>query len=158
MERDNFIFKTHISFGIQSDTIELDIITKELGIEPAKSSLKKGDTWVGKKTGKIYVRESNIWRIETEWTILEDETVSHHIEYLKSILLPKIDILKKYKDSKECYTSFWIWVETDLAGIGLYLTDDELNFLHSIANYVHFSLLAKDPKEMDAEIKKKKKQ
>jgi len=155
MERDNFVFKTHIDFGIKSDAIEPEIITNELGIQPANSSFKKGDTWVGQKTGIVNTRNSNIWRIETEWTILDEETISHHIDYLKSILLPKIDILKKYKECKECETSFWVWIETDLSGIGLYLTDSELEFLYSIANYVHLSLIAKGPKEMDNEIKTK---
>jgi len=156
MKKDNFVFKTQIDFGIKSNTIEPNIITKELGITPTESSFKKGDTWLGKNTGITSIRSSNIWRIETEWTILEEETVSHHINYLKSILLPKIDILKKYKECKECETSFWIWIETDLSGIGLYLNDNELKFLYGIANYVHLSLLAKDPKEMDNEIKNKK--
>ena len=143
MRGDNFIFKTHISFGIKSDIVEPDIITKELGIVPADSSFKKGDTYIGKNTNRTYTRDTNIWRLETEWTYHEEETVSQHIEFLKKILLPKTDILIKYKEDERFDVSFWIWIDSECAGIGLYLTEDELKFLHSISNWVHFSLICK---------------
>ena len=141
MERDSFVFKTQISFAIKSDTIEPDIITKELGITPSDSSFKKGDSWMGKNTKKIYIRNSNIWRIETKWTVLEEETVSHHIEYLKTILMPKSNILKLYKEDDKYELSFWIWIETDDAGVGLDLKEEELSFLNLISNYIHFTVI-----------------
>jgi len=141
MRGDNFVFKTQISFGIKSDTIEPDVITKELNIIPSDSSFKKGDTWESKHDGTKHVRNSNIWRIETELTVLEEETVSHHIEYLKSVFLTKMDILKRYKEDNRFEVIFWIWIETDNAGIGLDLSEEELIFLNDISNRVHFSII-----------------
>ncbi len=141
MRRENFVLKTQISFGIKSDTVEPDAITKELNIIPSDTSFKKGDTWESKHDGTKHVRNSNIWRLETGFTLLEEETVNHHIKYFKSIFLPKVDILKRYKEDARFEVSFWIWIETDNAGIGLDLSEEELSFLNSISNRVHFSVI-----------------
>jgi hypothetical protein len=143
MKRNNFVFKTHIDFGIKSDVIEPDVITKELNISPSRF-YKKGDVFTSKYSPRIGYRQWNIWTIDSKWTILEEETVSHHIEYLKSVLFPKINILKRYKEDKRFELSFWIWIETDNAGIGLDLLEDEISFMNSIANRIHFSLIIND--------------
>lgn len=140
MERDYFLFKTHINFSIRTDTVEPDIITKELSIKPNRY-LKKGDIVTSKFSPRVGYREWNLWTIDSEWTILKEETVSHHIEYLKKILLPKAEILKKYKEDNRYELSFWIWVETDDAGFGLDLDENEMTFLNNFSNRVHFSLL-----------------
>lgn len=141
MKRDNFVIKTQISFGIKSDTVEPDTITKELNIIPSDTSFKKGDTWESKHDGSKYVRNSNIWRLETEFTVLEEETVSHHIKYFKAIFLSKVDILSRYKEDNRFDVTFWVWIETDNAGIGLDMSEEELSFLNSISNRVHFSII-----------------
>ena len=140
MERDYFLFKTHISFGIKTDEIEPDIITKELSVEPNRF-FKKGDVFTSKFSPRIGHREWNIWAVDSEWTILKEETVNHHIEYFKKILLPKANILKKYKEDNRFEVSFWIWIETDNAGFGLDLDERDMTFLNDFSNRVHISLL-----------------
>lgn len=141
MRRDSFVLKTQISFGIKSDTVEPDIITKELNIIPSDTSFKKGDTWESKHDGSRRVRNSNIWRLETEFTVLEEETVSHHIKHFMSIFSSKADILTRYKADNRFDVIFLIWIETDNAGVGLDLSEEELSFLNSISNRVHFSII-----------------
>jgi hypothetical protein len=140
MERDHFIFKTHISFSIKSDEIELDIITRELCIEPSKI-FKKGDVFTSDFSPRIGHREWNLWTVDSVWTILKEETVNHHIEYFKEILLPKVDVLKKYKKDNRFEISFWIWIETDDAGFGLDLLENDVAFLNDCSNRIHISLL-----------------
>ncbi len=142
MERDFFMYKTQISFGITTDDLSIEplSITEELQLNPSRMH-KKGDTFIGKHTGTMGTKPRTIWAIDSEWICLEEETVSHHIEYFKFILLPKTDILKKYKEDNRFEVGFWIWIETDNAGFGLDLDENEIAFLNDFSNRVHFSLL-----------------
>ncbi len=142
MERDNFIYKTHINFSIVSHEIDPDSITKELNIVPERT-FKKGEQTVSKHSGSIITNPHNLWSIGSKSSELEEETISHHIEYFKSIFLSKAEVLKKLKEDARFEVSFWVWIETDNAGIGLDLDEAEMSFLNSISNRVHFSLIAK---------------
>ena len=124
-------------------SVDTSLITGTLGLNPSRIH-KKGDTRVGTHTGLIGIRPRTVWAMDSEWTIREDETVSHHIEFFKSILLPKFDILKQYKDDNKFELSFWIWIQTDSSGIEISLSEDELAFLEKLANNVRFALLGND--------------
>jgi len=143
MERDYSVCKTRIGFKIASDDMEIDpaSISDCLRLNPSRMH-RKGDTWIGKRTGSVCTNARTVWAIDSEWTILEEETVSHHIEYFKSILLPKTDILKRYKEDDNYELSFWITIHTDDAGIGLDLNEDELSFLSDHSNRIHFSVIS----------------
>ncbi|MBK7093020.1 MAG: hypothetical protein IPH59_15100 [bacterium] len=118
MEKDCSTFKTFIEFAITSHEIDLDTISDELGMLPDRS-FRKGDLVTSKHSPPI----------------------GHHIEFLKSILLPKIEILKRYKEDARFSVSFLIWIETDNPGIGIDLNETETAFLNSISNGISFSLL-----------------
>ncbi len=153
MERDYFLFKTQISFAIASDdaTIDLTSISEKLQLTPTRLK-KKGDTRVSKCDGRIFKEARNVWAIDSEWTVHEAETVSHHIEYFKKILSSKAEIIQGYKQDSRIDVSFWIWMQTDDAGIGIDLTDDELKFLNELSNWVHLSLLPVSDKEQFAKL------
>ena len=140
MEKDCPTFKTHIEFAITSHEIDLDTISDELGMLPDRS-FRKGDLVTSKHSPRVGREPYSLWALKSEPSELEEETIGHHIEFLKSILLPKIDILKRYKEDDRFSVSFWIWIETDDSGIGLELNESEMSFLNSISNWVHFSLL-----------------
>jgi hypothetical protein len=144
MERDYFILKTKIGFAIVTDDLDVEptSITSNLQLNPSRFH-KKGDPFISKYSG-LQVRYRTVWEINSEWTVHEEETVSHHIEYFKELLLPKTDILKKYKEDNRFELSFWITIYTDNAGIGLDLNEDEMNFLNNFSNRVHFSMIAND--------------
>lgn len=142
MEKDYFTFKSHIGFTITSNEVDVDTISSELGILPDRS-FKKGDLVTSRHSPRVAERPYSLWALKSKPSELEEETIGHHIEYLQSILLPKIDVLKRYKEDAGFSVSFWIWIETDGAGIGLELNESEMAFLNSISNWVHFSLLTK---------------
>jgi len=148
LKSDDFTYKTSVAFAIVSNEVEPEILTKELNIVPEKSFIK-GELSVSKRSGSLITRPHNLWRIESPTTESEKETISHHIEYLKSILLAKIDILKKYKEDSRFELSFWIWVETDNAGIGLDLDENDLAFVGQIANRIHFSVITRESKQQN---------
>ena len=143
MENDCFLFKTHISFGIVSDTVEPNEISKELDLSP-DWSFKKGEVFTSKYSHRIGYKPYNLWGIKTEWTILEEEGINHHIECLKRILIPQRDILKRYKEDNSFELSFSVWIETDDAGIALGLNESEMGFLTEYSNRVDFLLLVKE--------------
>gem|GEM_PF-4937366 len=80
-----------------SHEIDSESITKELSIVPEKS-LKKGEQTVSKHSGSIITNPHNLWSIRSKSSELEEETISHHIEYFKSIFLLKAEVLKKFKE------------------------------------------------------------
>lgn len=141
MKRNNFIFKSHCQFGIISDSISPEEISNSLEITPDKS-FKKGEKSISKYSGSVITKPHNLWAIKSKSSELEEETISHHIEFLKSILLPKKEIIEKYKKNSQLDVGFWIWIETDNAGIEFDLSEDEMNFLNDFSNNIHFSFLA----------------
>lgn len=146
MERDNFMYKTHINFSIVSHEIDPDSITEVLNITPERA-FKKGEQSVSKHSGSIITNPHNLWSIGSKSSELEEETISHHIEHFKSVFLSKMGVLKKYKEDTRFEVTLWIWIETDNAGIGFDLNETEIAFLNSISNRIHFSLIIKKQTE-----------
>ncbi len=72
----------------------------------------------------------------------EDETLSHHFEYFKKVLLPKAELLRQYKEDKRYELSFWITIRTDDAGFSLDLTEEELNFFNEFSSRLVVSMTA----------------
>jgi Domain of unknown function (DUF4279) len=142
MERNFFIYKTYCELAIVSNDICPDNISEELNIVPERH-FKKGEQSISKHSGSIITRPHNLWALKSKTSKLGEETISHHIEYFKSTFSSKIEVLKKYKDDIRFEITFWIWVETDNAGIGLDLNQNEIAFLSSISNRIHFSLITK---------------
>lgn len=141
-EQDSFLFKSRIKFAITSKTILPEVITNKLNITPS-IYFKKGDTYISKHSGSVIERPHNLWEIRSETTIIEEESISHHIEYFKSLFKGKEELLKGFKNDPACEdVGFLIWVETNDAGIWLDISDSELLFLHSISNGVSMSMLA----------------
>jgi uncharacterized protein DUF4279 len=140
MERDNFIYKSHCQFGIISDTVSPDEISKLLEITPDKS-FKKGEKSISKHSGSVVTKPHNLWSIKSKPSELEKETISHHIEYFISILSPKKKIINKYKEDFRFDVGFWIRIETDNSGIGFDISEKEMSFLNGYSNNIHFSFI-----------------
>jgi hypothetical protein len=137
-----FIYTTQCELAIVSDEFDPDLITKELNIEPARS-FKKGEQSISKHSGSIITKPHNLWALKSKSFKSEEETIKPHIDYLKSLLQPKLDVLKRYKRDSRFEVSIWIWVETNNSGMGLELDEDQLAFLGAISNRIHFSLITK---------------
>jgi hypothetical protein len=137
-----FIYTTQCELAIISDEFDPDLITQELNIEPSRS-FKKDDQSVSKHSGSIITKPHNLWALKSKSFESEEETIKPHIDYLRSVLQPKLDVLKRYKGDSRFAVSIWIWLETNNSGIGLELDEDQLDFLGAISNSIHFSLITK---------------
>jgi len=146
MDENYFLYRTHFELIISSDEFSPATISEELGVNPSRS-FKKGDETISKKSGSIITKPYNLWAFSSNPTDLREETISHHVNRLKSIFSVKIDALRKYKESPSCEVSLWVWIETDNAGIGLDLDGTELDFINCITNKVHISFISN--KEMN---------
>jgi hypothetical protein len=139
--------KTKISFSIVSDDLTIDpvSITETLQLMPSRFH-RKGDTFTSKHSGSLCTNLRTVWAIDSEWMIHkdgnDDETLSHNYEYLKEILLPKAEILKRYKIDDRYELGFWITIITEDAGFSLDLTQDELNFFNEFSNRLIVSMTA----------------
>lgn len=141
MQTDYFIYKTHCELVIVSDEVSPDDITHDLGVIPTRF-FTKGEQAVSKYSDSIMIKPHNLWALQSTPTVLKKEKISHHVEYLKSVFLDKINLLKKYKEDKRLDVTFWIWIETDDAGIGFSLQEHELEFINTVSNRVTFSVIS----------------
>lgn len=142
MEEDYFKNKTHLEFVISSSEIIPEIISEELGIKPTRF-FHIGDLVTSKHSHSVAERQNNLWALRSPDIISEKESISVHINFIKSILLSKIEILEKYKKDLRMELVFWIWIETEDAGYGLDLSESELGLLNKISNRISISFITK---------------
>lgn len=147
MKKNSFKYRTHCELAIISNGISFDLIAEELQVIPNRF-YKKGEQTKSKHSGSVITKQHNLWAITSKITEIEEETISHHIEYFRSFLLTKLDILKKYKEDSRYEVIFWIWIETDNSGVGIDLNESEIAFLNSISNRVHFSIISDTSKDI----------
>jgi hypothetical protein len=140
MNKDYFLIKSHSSLTITSKEVDPKTISKLLNIEPF-SAYSKGDTFSSKQTGFVAKRFQNLWSIKSETIISEKEELTPHILFFKSLFEDKIDLLKQIKNNPTYDIGFWIWIETNNAGVGIDLSENDLNFINSISHRVHFSII-----------------
>lgn len=149
MSGEYFINKSYCELGIVSQEIDPKTISKLLNIDPY-NSYSKGEIFSSKHTGRVGKRFQNLWSIRSKTILSEKEDLSSHILFFKSLLSNKMDIISEIKNSLSYEISFWFWIETDNAGIGVDLSSEDMAFLNSISNRVHFSIITnheigKDP-------------
>ena len=140
MNGDYFINKSYCELGIVSQDVDPNVITELLNIEPI-NSYSKGEIFTSKHTGKVGKRFQNLWSIRSKAVISEKEDLSLHILYFKSILCDRMNVISELKTNPIYDISFWIWIETENAGIGVDLSNDDISFINSISNRVHFSII-----------------
>lgn len=143
MEKDAFLNKSYCEFIIISEVISPDIFTKELNIQPSRSFCK-GDKITSKYSNSTGKTQHNLWALQSEILISEEEDILSHINYFKNIIEEKIDIFRSYKADPKIEITFWIWIETEDAGIGLELFEQEVNFLNDVTNRIHLSFICKN--------------
>ncbi len=143
MNEDYFENMTYCEFVIISKEITPQQITNEFGIEPTRY-FNKGDLISSKHSNEVGFKPWHLWAIKSLPIIKIEESISAHIEHIKSHLLPILPKLKGYKDNPLYEMSFLVRIETEDGGIGFDINEEELSFINSISNRLHFSFLAKD--------------
>jgi hypothetical protein len=141
MENENFIYKSYCELAIVSNAISPELITEELGVLPSRT-FRKGDQSVSKHSGSIIIKPHNLWALKSNIYQSEEETINYHIDFFRSALKEKLNILMKYKNDT-CYDiSFCIWIETDNSGIGLNLEENQMAFLNNISNRIRMVFIS----------------
>jgi hypothetical protein len=143
MEEDYFKNKSHLEFAISSNEITPEIISKELGITPTRF-FHKGDLVTSKHSHTVAERQNNLWALRSPDIISEKESITPHINFIKSILQNKMELLEGYKNDTRTNLTFWIWIETEDAGYGFDLSDEEITFLNRISNRVSISFITNE--------------
>lgn len=137
---DNFLYKTYCEYCIVSRNIEPESITSELGLNPDRK-FHKGDKSVSKNSGSLITKPHNLWAIKSNLSVSDLEDIKHHIMYLANLLNPIMDKIILYKNNSNIKITFNIWIETDNAGVGFNLKNDDLEFINSIAHSIQFSII-----------------
>jgi hypothetical protein len=138
--KNNFKYKIYCELIIVTNDIASDEISRIANLEPYRT-YNKGDVFESKNSGTKGAKLHNLWAIKSETTYSEEENVSTHIQYFKTLIDNKAEILKKFKNDLKNETSFWIWIETNDAGVGLDILEDDLLFINNISNRLHFSII-----------------
>lgn len=141
-EKELFSYKSHCELIITSKEVIPDSITEKLSIVPTRQ-YHLGQEFSSKHSGTKGKRFQNLWAIKSETINLEEESISQHVSFFKSLLKNKTEVLADYKTNENTEVTFWVWIETDNASFGFDLDETEMFFINSISNRVHFSVITK---------------
>ena len=139
-----FLNRSYCELVITSQMVEPHIISQELGILSSRQQVKR-EEFSSKHSGTKGRRFQNLWAIRSEEVISEEEDISPHITFFKSILDSQIHTLKSYKSDDRFVVTFQIWIESENGGIGIELSEAETYFLNQISSSIRFTLLARCP-------------
>jgi hypothetical protein len=140
MGEDSFTYKTKCELMITSGSFTPEAITALLDISPSRA-FKKGGRNVSKHSGAMIIKQYNLWALTSPEVHSFTESIDIHIAFFMDLLDNKQNIIEEIKNSEDFDVSFYIWIETDNAGIGLDINGEHLQFVSSISNRVHFTLL-----------------
>lgn len=140
MDTENFVYKSYCELVIVSKEISPEIISEELDI-PFSRGFRKGDQNVSEHSGSIIIKPHNLWALRSDAYESCEETISCHIDFFKSVLKRKLNILERFKNDTRYDITFFVWIETDNSGIGLSLDEDQITFINSFSNEIRLSLL-----------------
>ena len=80
MDKEYSYLKSYCELTIMSHEINLDYITSVLNFQPTRH-FNKGDEYQI-QSGQLKKRPVSIWNIQSPETVLADEDISHHIDFL----------------------------------------------------------------------------
>lgn len=99
---------------------------------------------VGKRTGDVYNRPYGLWEIEMEPIIGEEPNILVSIEYFQELLGSKIDSVRKLKEYYGFESVFSIDIETEDAGVGFDLYNNDIQFINQIASRFSIHFISKE--------------
>ena len=143
MERDYFLDKISCKFVVITHDKNCSIVTKEIGIDPTRS-FNKGEKITSKFSSRIGSRPHGFWEIQSEPVISKELDISHHIRYFQELLGDKIKIIEKLKKHYQFECVFAIAVETEDAGAGFDLNEQELSFIAKISSRYSCTFISKE--------------
>lgn len=143
MERDYFLNKIQCEFCIITHDEDCNIVTNELGIKPGRF-FNKGDKFTSKYSPRIGYKPHGLWAIQAEPLISEDLNISIPISHFQELLGEKIDILQKFKWQYHFELVLAISIETEDAGAGIDLNEQELSFIGKIATRFSCTFISKE--------------
>jgi hypothetical protein len=137
-ERDIFMSKTDSSFAVLTHDEDCHIITQELGITPDRCH-QKGEKTYSKFSPNPGIRQSGLWEI-SKVSIADGASISEHIRHFQTVLGEKLEVIEKLKQRFECV--FYVFIETEDAGVAFDLDEAELAFIKKISNRFTCSIVA----------------
>lgn len=143
MEKEYFLNKVNCEFAIITHNEDCAIVTKELGIEPDRF-FNKGDKVVSKYSPRIGYKPHGLWAIQSELVISEELDVSSHMKYFQKLLGDKIKVIEKLKNHYQFECVFSIAIETEDAGAGFDLNEQELSFIAKISSRYSCTFISKE--------------
>ncbi len=125
--------KIDCSFGVVTGDADVQIVTKELSLEPTRF-YNKGDKVISKSSsGKVHLH--GLWEIQAETIISEyTRSISHQIKYFQELFKDKMGAINKLKNQYQFECSFTMSIETEDIGSGFDFSEEELSFITAISS------------------------
>lgn len=140
---------TGIDFGVRSDSLSLEHVSRLLGVSPT-SGFEKGERYIGrqKKGAEIVnverVRSFGVWHFCTSAN-LSSNNIEDHARSLIETMTPAKAGIEEFISDSECYVMMTIWV----IGYTFELSCDTLAKLSSFAESVTFTCWDEDEADGD---------
>lgn len=143
MERDYFLNKVSCKFAVITYDADYQIVTKELNIEPTRF-FNKGEEITSKHSPRTGFKPYGLWEIRSGPVIIEELDVSTHINHFQELLSDKIQIIEKLKNHYHFECVFAIAIETEDAGAGFDLSEQELLFITQVSSRYSCTFICKE--------------
>ena len=143
MEKEYFLNRVSCEFAVVTHDADCQIVTKELGLEPTRF-FNKGDKVISKHSPRVGSRPHGLWAINSVSIISEELEVGNHIKYFQELLGNKIKVIEKLKKYYQFECVFAIAVETEDAGAGFDLNEQELSFIAKISSRYSCTFISKE--------------
>jgi hypothetical protein len=132
------LIRTHITFGLRSDSLNPQEVTSLLGILPSHS-FSKGDRY--NSSAGIRERPFGVWQLRSELHV-SSSNVQDHVDYILQQLENKQEILGLYLTNPDYYVDIRVWWECPSETGGFAISSSKMQRLASICKEFNFTFIA----------------
>jgi hypothetical protein len=134
-----------VSFIIRSESLPLESLSKELGLNPTRS-WNKGEEYIGKQFNPIIKKAEqiqkkrlfSIWEIDSS-NFVSSKKVEAHIDYMVDLLISKKNIINGLLNEKDYFIKVNILKKSNAEVIDYQVNPKLLTELISLCKNVSFS-------------------
>ncbi len=134
MEKDYNLTKVSCQFVVLTGDADVQIVTKELALEPTRF-YNKGDKIISKYSPGM-VHPYGLWEIRPEpiISISEEINISNQIKYFRELLKDKMEAINKLKNQYPFECAFTMSIETEDKDFRFDFSEEELSFITAISS------------------------
>lgn len=120
-----------------------NLVSKILGIQPTRQ-FNVGDVRaISSSSGKVGFATHGLWVLNSLSYVDSSHSIDKHIDALIQQIQPQIGSFLNLKNQYGFKFTFWIWMETDDAGIGDQISIENILAIGHLGADMRFSIICK---------------